>query len=215
MLIFSDLHGCYYTFLRLLAKCPSNEQIVFCGDLIDRGPHSREMIEYAMEHKVPTVCGNHEDMALYWHGRVESSLYGDPAVWCMNGGMDTLKSWMGTPLPRDPTKWRLPDDVLDWMQALPYYLEYDGLLVSHTGHGKTKGKGGSEYSHPLWRRDTQFPDDGVHRVFGHTQETEPVLTESWSKIDTGAAYKGRGMGTMTAFHWPSKQVIQQVYNESP
>lgn len=168
-----------------------------------------------MKHKIPNVMGNHCHMALYWHGRIKSSLYNDPVVWWMNGGSDTLKSWLGDPLPEDPAKWRLPDDVLDWMAALPYYLEYDGLLVSHTGHGKTKEKGGSEYSHPLWRRDTQFPNDGFHRVLGHTQSSAVVLKPTWSKIDTGAAYMDRGMGVMTAFHWPSKQVIQQDYDESP
>ncbi len=212
----SDTHGCYWTLRRLLAKLPKDAQLVHCGDTIDRGPHSRQVVEYLMKEGIPTVMGNHEHMCLYWHNRVKSTIYDDRGVWFMNGGFDAMKSWLGDPLPTDPTQWTLPADVLDWMQALPYYLDYDGLLVSHSGHGKPKRDDTQEpHDMMLWYRDTHFDDDGLHRVFGHTQEAAPVLTEKWSKIDTGAAYAGRGLGTMTAFHWPSKKIVQQVYDETP
>lgn len=191
--------------------------LIFGGDLIDRGIHSRQVVEYAMAHRIPTVCGNHENLALFHHKRIDSAIYGEPHIWLLNGGIDALKSWGQEP------DGKLPSKVLDWMAALPYYLEFDEgkLLVSHTGHGKAKKarKGLFGEEEPLdmllWYRDTHFEDDGAFRVFDHTQEAEPVITDTYAMIDTGAAYSGRGYGTMTAFHWPTKQVIQQDYDESP
>jgi serine/threonine protein phosphatase 1 len=206
MILVTDIHGCYNTLLRLLTKCPQEEQLVFCGDLIDRGPNSRQVVEFAMENKIPTVMGNHEHLALYHHRRVESDLYDTRRIWIMNGGDDALGSWGAN---------KLPDNVLDWMQSLPYYLKYDDLLVSHTGHGAGKKGHQDDDDMLLWYRDTHFEDDGLFRVFGHTQEAMPVITDTYAMIDTGAAYKSRGYGVMTAFQWPSKKVFQQVYDETP
>lgn len=207
MLILTDIHGCYYTMLQLLAKCPKDQQIVFAGDLVDRGPHSRQVVEYAMKNKIPTVAGNHESLALFHHNRINSTIYKDHDIWLLNGGQSTLDSWGSD---------KLPDDVLDWMAALPYYLEYRNLLVSHNGHGKgTKTKRnifGEEDPRDmlLWYRDTNFPDDGSYRVFGHTSSDEPEITETYANIDTAAAYGGG----LTAFHWPSKKTWYQPFDES-
>lgn len=214
MLILSDLHGCYYTMLRLLTKCPKDEEIVLLGDLIDRGPHSRQVVEWAMKHKIPTVMGNHEHLALQWHGRAKSEVC-EEGVWAFNGGLEALKSWHGGKLPKDRRNWVLPDDVLDWMEALPWSLDFDGgrLSVSHTGHLTVRN--GEPEEMRLWWRDTEFPKDGRFRVFGHSQRVEAEITPDWAAIDTGAAYADRGYGVLTAFQWPSRKVYQQEYCEDP
>lgn len=198
---------------RLLLKCPKDHQLIFAGDLVDRGPHSRQVVEFAMENEIPTVAGNHEHLALWEHKRVESDLYTNQGLWYANGGIAAAKSWGRADL-------TLPDDVLDWMEKLPMYLIYGDLLVSHTGHGLTKprkGVMGIEESDDkkLWCRDTHFPKDGYYRVFGHSLTREPIITDTWANIDTGAAYGHKNFGTMTALLWPSKEVIQQRYDETP
>ena len=35
--IIGDVHGCYDTLMALIAKLPEDAEIVFVGDLIDRG----------------------------------------------------------------------------------------------------------------------------------------------------------------------------------
>ncbi len=67
LILISDVHGCYYTLVRLLNRCLAlhpGAQLVLLGDLIDRGPHSRRVVEFAMRNQIPTVMGNHEDLAL-------------------------------------------------------------------------------------------------------------------------------------------------------
>jgi len=200
VIIISDVHGCYNTFRRLLRKCP-DEPLVLGGDNIDRGPRSAEMVRWIMDTQTPSVKGNHEDLMLGELGIVD---HYDEGLWVMNGGGDAIKSWNGLP----------PNDVRKWAFELPYYLKFDNLLISHTGHGLAGDKPHGHLS-ALWHRDPQFPDDGLFRVFGHTPAKEPVITSSYAMIDTGCAYQNRGYGTLTALQWPSMQIFQQPYDESP
>ena len=188
LVIISDIHGCYYTLRRLLAKVPKGGQLVFAGDMIDRGPHSRHVIEYAIQHNIPCVTGNHEEMLQ------------DRDLWMRNGGYETLRSYHG----------QIPPDHVAWIKRLPLKIELPNLLISHTGWGLSLNR-----EQALWDRSTEFPNDGLFRVFGHTPVSRAVITHQWANIDTGAAYKQLGYGKLTAFLWPQKEVIEQDYDESP
>lgn len=196
MIIISDIHGCYYTLLRLLAKCPK-DQVVFCGDLVDRGPHSRQVIEYAINNKIPTVMGNHEHMMLDYLDK--NGNYAD-GTFQGNGGNVTLQSFGGY----------IPVSVRLWLRTLPFHLEFGELLISHTGHGKNPHQLSA-----LWCRETTFPSDGLFRVFGHTPQKDALIADTYSNIDTGAAYGHYGLGKMTALQWPDMKVFEQEYNETP
>lgn len=228
ILCISDIHGCYYTMLRLLNAAPKPFKLVFLGDLIDRGPHSRLVVEFAMTHAIPTVCANHEDLALAYsaHARrgykAHCTNYYERDIWIYNGGDKALKSW---DLTEQNRREGLPKDVLDWMASLPAYLypseELDAngrrLLASHSGYGLAADE--SNWFQALWGRhvhgDGEFPDDGLYRVFGHTPALTPEVTDTYTMIDTGAAYASRGFGHLTGFVWPTKETITVPYDESP
>ena len=193
MLIISDIHGCYWTLRRLLRKCP-DEPLVFAGDLVDRGPYSREVVEFAMRERVPTVLGNHDHMMLAYLQRTQAYSETD---WTFNGGLQTLASWNDV----------IPEEVVAWFEQLPLYLQHGSLLVSHTGHGLMAE---ADLITALWEREFAFPDDGLYRVFGHTRQREAVVTKTYACIDTGAAYGGK----LTALRWPSMTLYQQPYDES-
>lgn len=200
MILISDIHGCSNTLRRLIRKCP-DEQLIFCGDLIDRGPDSAAVVKFAMENKIPTVKGNHEDLML---GELGEHDHYEGGLWHVNGGGHALRSWNG----------EVPEDVKSWALALPYFIKFDNLLVSHTGHGLVGDKPHGHLS-ALWHREPRFPSDGLFRVFGHTPEKNPVITTSYAMIDTGCAYASRGYGILTALQWPSMQIFQQDYDETP
>ncbi len=235
MILTTDTHGCWFTLVRLLNQCAKlhpGHKLAFLGDLIDRGPHSRQVVEFAMEHKIPTVTGNHEDLLLAYsaHTRrgytAHCARYYDRDVWLFNGGEDTLANWphfrptedQGVPF-RDGE--RIPDEVLDWMQALPAYIEPDEpadengrtLFLSHNGHGLMADEG--HWHTALWSRDIGFPADNRWRAFGHSPVKTPQITKDYGAIDTGAAYSDRGGGIMTALIWPSKAIVQQAFDETP
>ena len=105
------------------------ERITFVGDYIDRGPCSREVVDYIMGLEVPVACllGNHELMML---GALEDLAFGYNAVelWYINGGEATLQSF------------GFHGFFSFQSQMEPRYLDFfRNLLMSHvtlTGQGK-------------------------------------------------------------------------------
>ena len=178
-IIFSDLHGCFYTMTRLLNRAPKGLKIVFLGDLIDRGPNSRKVVEFAMSHGIPTTMGNHEDLTLAFYRPKASKCrcFYDEDVWLENGGKQCLRNWpeidsAGLTKSRyyqyKKLGGQVPKGVLDWMERLPPYLypserlDENGrrLLASHSGYGLAADLNTPDgWMTALWgrRRDDRFP----------------------------------------------------------
>lgn len=85
--IVGDLHGCYDEFdhfLKHLVFDPWKDRMIACGDLVDRGPKSRECLNLLHPTEKPwmfSARGNHEQMA------IESILHNrNTDLWAMNGG---------------------------------------------------------------------------------------------------------------------------------
>lgn len=154
MIILSDIHGCYETFLALLKKIPQKEidkGVAFCGDLIDRGKDSRKVVQWAIDNNVHCVRGNHEDMAFGLHmaypnwqytvynaieeiaqtGKIPRGL----GNWLPQGGLQTL--WSYEEFLHDqlddrgaPTKVFAIDALeehIKYIKNLPYYLEFKDI----------------------------------------------------------------------------------------
>jgi serine/threonine protein phosphatase 1 len=202
MILVSDVHGCYHTLMRLLAKCPQDHEVVLLGDLVDRGPYSAQVVDWAIKNSIRCVKGNHDHMmadSILRNGRDY-----DPGVWTMNGALETLRSY------DDKSKIRTH---AQWIDSLPVYIKEGKLLLSHTGHGTAQ----YEFD-AVWSRSFSFPDDGYFRVFGHTPSKRPIIEANWIKIDTGAAYKSHGLGILTALvidpSSPSEHYfLREDYNE--
>lgn len=96
LLAIGDTHGCYvqlYTLVTELISLSRNDRLVLLGDYIDRGPDSKQVMEFIMDLKdegydVIALKGNHEDMMLH---AADSSL--DSYNWMLNGGYETLRSF--------------------------------------------------------------------------------------------------------------------------
>ncbi len=201
-IILTDIHGCYKTLLELLKKCPQedvrNRDIYCLGDMIDRGPRSKEVLEWAKNEGIKAVIGNHEDMLLAnYNIQPNCSNYYHYRVWQdYNGGDTTIRSFHGKP----------PIDILNWIKALPLYLidpRYPELILSHTGNGENTTR-----FNALWQANNAFRTDRFY-VFGHVRCIEPIITTNTINIDTGAVYPT--YNTMTALLWPSKEIIQQKF----
>lgn len=219
MYIIGDVHGCHRTLMALISKLPPDARICFVGDLIDRGPASAQIIEFVRSHGHDCVLGNHERMMLDY---TPPGAYGDEDIWMYNGGLDTITSYRGTDL---------YETHLDWLASLPYYLEYPSLtigdrhlLVSHSSFARTHQRFRPntipDHDDILWNRDvssgTLPSSNPFFNVFGHTVSKEPIITDFFASIDTGAVYREHaGYGTLTAIHFPSLEIIQQPNIEEP
>ena len=91
-----DIHGCYDKLCALMDKLPINmeqDQLLFIGDYIDRGPGSIEVLDYLIDLKkrVPGIIflkGNHEDM-------LQNYLEGiDRFTYLLNSGQQTLDAYL-------------------------------------------------------------------------------------------------------------------------
>ncbi|MDN4492949.1 metallophosphoesterase [Ureibacillus aquaedulcis] len=98
--VIGDIHGCYSLLEPILSKWnPVEEQLVFLGDYLDRGPDSLKVIQrimqLAQEYDVVTLSGNHERLFLGWLDKPEelSEYYFNPKV----GGAATVQSFINNP----------------------------------------------------------------------------------------------------------------------
>lgn len=117
--VIPDVHGCYKTLKALIKQIKFNKTdvIYFLGDYIDRGPNSKNVIDFIIDlkskHEVYCLKGNHE--AMYDEGK------SDPYQ---------LKKSDGTFLPEYQTFWN----------NLKYYIELDDTILVHAGINFNKSK---------------------------------------------------------------------------
>lgn len=127
--IIGDVHGCINTLKALLKKIDTTEKIIFVGDLIDRGPGSKEVIDLIIQNKYYSVLGNHEDLMIEADGeKFDSRLV--ETTWSLNGGSVVV----------DSSDYNTSKDYLiSYIKSLPRYLIFDDeldindrcLLVTH------------------------------------------------------------------------------------
>jgi len=219
--VIGDVHGSCETLEALVHKLPDDAQICMVGDLVDRGPNSSGVVDFVSTHdRIDCVLGNHEVFMII-NG---SDLYADKN-WIDNGGRATILSYAGN-LDRYHKH-------VQWMKTLPLFKTYDipgdkALLVSHSFmHGIWKGLdvklSDQEVGNTIWEhisRDggitwrlpvfaEKYNDHDVFNIFGHSKFKDPLITESFAAIDTGAHDLYCGLGVLTAMHYPSMNIIQQ------
>lgn len=118
--IIGDLAGEYKAMIALIDKMPEGE-VISVGDMIDRGPQSKEILDYFMNTpNTQVILGNHEHMMLDFltYGR----FYGD-SVWLWNGGNATIAS---------AGSHASLQKYIDWIAQLPKYIIIDDVFISHS-----------------------------------------------------------------------------------
>lgn len=150
--VFGDVHGCKDQLERILIEArriDSNIDIFSTGDLIDRGPHSKEVIDLCIDYCVQPVMGNHEALLIEY-------LKGDMGAYYMHiskgmGGDPTVRSYLNL----DNKAWDIYAQKNRYIQAIPklhkdfflslpktIYLVIDEkeYLISHAGLNYTQDK---------------------------------------------------------------------------
>jgi len=178
-------------------------RVVYLGDLIDRGPGSRQVIDRLLDAPLPgleqvVLMGNHEESML---GFLEDDTNGPS--WLAFGGIDTVESY-GVEAPSSMGKADLARVQAQLRQAVSArHRHFLGTLplTHHCGDyffvhaGIRPGVPLEEQSAQdlLWIRDPFLSsgiDFGKVVVHGHTITPEPVVRPNRIGIDTGAFRSG-------------------------
>lgn len=206
MIIIGDIHGHYKTLKALVKKLPTNEKIVITGDLIDRGPNSRKVIQFVRENQIDCVMGNHEQMAA--KSRTDYSLY---KMWLQIGGKQTVDCYKKKAIDPEFKK------DMNFLSHLPLYLEYQiegaqDLLVSHSvmvPHLEIKETDFEAFEEAvLWYHfysDKMNKHKKFFNVFGHTPSSSVRIYEGGACVDTGCYQTG----WLSALQYPQMKIFRQ------
>ncbi len=200
-IVIGDLHGCHDEAVTLLdgLQASVSDRVIFAGDLVDRGPKSRECVELAMKYEC--VLGNHEAKHLQQRKRAAEKL-----------SPDHLR-----------TREALEDRHDEYFASLPHFIRLPefGAAVVHAGcfpgvpveeqsshhllhlqhinppatksYWPSKAPG----DHRFW---TNFWKGPERIIFGHSVLDRPLLTTWAVGVDTGAVY-GRGLTALVLPSW--------------
>ena len=210
--VIGDVHGKAGMLDQLLEHWDGQSQLVFLGDLIDRGEDSRAVLERVKElcDRQGAIClaGNHEYMFLTWLDNPQKSY----AHYWRNGGDTTINSLLGRLLDasvdgiRDAERLKQEAaDLVAFVRSLPFVLETEHYIFVHAGLDLTL---------PDWRQTSDYQkvwirapfheaanQTGKTIVFGHTPTfyllgQTPGTSQLWQTadgkigMDGGAVYGG-------------------------
>ena len=184
-IVVGDIHGCYDELMELMdeVNLEKKDRVVSVGDLISKGPKSREVLELFMtDARFSTVIGNHD--------------------------LTLRRRWSGEDVELKPAQKEThkelkseKDKYATFLNTLPFVIDLDTHLVVHAGlrpnvelHSQTTGD--------LTRIRTLGPDreseegtpwyhvyNGEKTVlFGHWPSEEPRRGPRAIGLDTGCVY---------------------------
>lgn len=211
--VIGDIHGRFDLLLRLHDDIISDAQqkplgdlrIIYLGDYIDRGPSSREVLDFltsAQSSRFSVTCllGNHEAMLLRF---LEDSSVGPE--WLAYGGLATLMSYgvnlSGVASAEEKLRAaqgalseRLPSAHKSFLVNLPTHASLGDYFFVHAGVRPGVALAEQKDMDLVWIREEFLASKDFHGkivVHGHSYKTEPEVLPNRIGIDTGAYATGR------------------------
>ncbi len=186
--------------------------VIQIGDLQDRGPDSRGVIEYMIEGRMqgePWMCllGNHDRQMLWW---LENPKRHDPNMkpdyhWLHDriGGKTTLASYgvdVTAPVSDMHVQARelIPAEHVDFLYSLPNHYHNGDLYFAHAGIKPSVALDQQAEDDLIWIRGEfhNYPDDhGALIIHGHTPIDAATHYGNRINIDSGAAW-GHDLSTI-------------------
>jgi serine/threonine protein phosphatase 1 len=212
--VIGDIHGCEKTFRALLhdvIRLQPTEESYLLGDLIDRGPRSKGVLDAILKLRrqgfaVRALCGNHEEMLL----RSNESLSW-LQLWMINGGHATLDSFNVVDSDEIPHGYR------NYLLTLPYYIILEDFVLVHACLNFNIPEPFTDTETMLWNRSCEVRKEligGRKLICGHTPVSRDILLKSLKSsrimLDNGCVYKGfAGLGSLAALELNSMTVYFQ------
>jgi serine/threonine protein phosphatase 1 len=180
---FGDIHGCDLALRTLLERIElrPDDTLVVLGDVIDRGPKSKEVIDLLLDVgrrcRMISIMGNHEELflAALSHRRPIRE-------WLDLGGTETLMSYGG-----------IIDDIpaahRAYLANMMDYWETETDIFVHAAVHPDEPMSAQSTDRMRWKsiKGIELPHySGKRVVCGHTpQSGEPLVFDGWVCIETG------------------------------
>jgi serine/threonine protein phosphatase 1 len=200
--VIPDIHGCLQTLRTLvedLIGLQKDDTLFFLGDVIDRGPDSKGVIDYIWKLRrsgieITVIKGNHEEyMAKVFRDEqsktglrkmlsLKSSLYKD---WMLFGGETTLQSFNAY------TVTAIPEMYIEWIESLEFYLRWKNFLIVHAGFNFENDNIFSDTQSMMWIREYKIDPEKLGNrkiIHGHVPVTldfihQSIVSNSFQFID--------------------------------
>lgn len=201
----SDIHGCFKPFYELVVntiKLSKSDELILMGDYIDRGAHSKEVIDFIMDlqktgFNVTILIGNHELMLTDSYQNHELL-----PIWLMNNGMATLESFGITDIRE------IDERYLEFFMGMEYYKIAGNIIFVHAGFDDLAIDPFSNKHSMVWESRSSYHNPLLSDktiIHGHRPNflsNVKKLIDEKSKvisIDTGCVYdQEMGYGILTA-----------------
>lgn len=206
-----DVHGRFDLLAEMHARIageimrvrPADWRIVHLGDYVDRGPESKEVIEFltrqiAADGRILALAGNHDTGFLDFLARPEPD-----GLFALYGGVQTAQSY-GVELDLHGMDGfmascralaaAVPANHRDFLGSLPFSTALGDFFFCHAGVRPGVALAAQDPQDLIWirgdfhRHRELFPKVVVH---GHTPVAEPEILPNRVNIDTGAFASGR------------------------
>lgn len=196
--IFGDVHGESSLLKELVKRIKAENEsmeIYSTGDLIDRGPDSKGVIDICIENNVKAVCGNHE----LWMRMAFTDDYFDPfALEEIMGGTKTLKSYgiQSSNLHNIQVGLKnIPQSHKDFFINLPKFIRFtvgtDNYLLLHSAITNTSFEALKSLCGKRKQEDVfMFLDKISHQMAsGYIMWPSPKLPNKYLKTDNVNKFK--------------------------
>lgn len=224
--VIPDVHGCLLTLryvVENMIRFQKDDKLYILGDIIDRGPESKGVIDYIMGleaagYMVTTIRGNHEDYLLkVYEDESRKSLFpkfGKGRMlkeWYKFGGEATMKSFGLSNISE------MPEVYINWLNSLPLYAIWDKFLIVHAGFNFKNENIFSDEHAMMWIREYEIdPEklDGRKIIHGHVPVDLEFLDTCLNSanfhfiaLDNGVYMSNRpGFGNLTALELNSMEL---------
>ncbi|MGA1190976.1 MAG: metallophosphoesterase family protein [Bdellovibrionota bacterium] len=200
--VVGDIHGCVDELSSLVRffeedqGLTQGDALIFVGDYIDRGPASKEVIDFLIEFEQRTpsdlffLKGNHEEMFLDW---LEGTQSESGISYLHNGGRECLESYgLSVDVAPEDASAQLPHDHLAFLKNLERYIVSEKYVFVHAGLNPLRPLSHQFDEDIFWIRGAFI--ENIHSfqrtvIFGHTPFDEVKFHLPYKiGIDTGLVY---------------------------
>ena len=194
--VIGDIHGDFNNLQKLHQKIIleyPDIQIYCVGDLIDRGPDSKKVVQYCMDNKFIVIKGNHELMMLdfidsYLNLKTLSLQEANLSHFVF-GGKDCMRSYLNefsyNRLGEYTSEMKYYNHI-EYLKNLPWNLTVGKYYISHSGYWP---KLSPEYGCFSQGEPDKHPD--LFQIFGHQPQKDVLITDYYCNVDTGSFYSNK------------------------